>query len=339
MKKVPTITKMEPGRPFAPPAPSLPSHLSVARKVLEIEEKALSLLAKSLDDSFSQAVEILHRCRGRLMVTGMGKSGHIARKLAASFSSTGTPSCFLHPAEASHGDLGAISPQQDVILALSNSGETRELADIVAYAQHHGNPLIAITQQAHSTLAQASTTTLVLPPTEEACPNGLAPTTSTTVMLALGDALMVALLSRKNFTKESFRALHPGGSLGSRLKKVSSIMHNASSLPLVKEDTPMTQALLTMTSYKFGCVGVLGPSGRLVGIITDGDIRRHMSSELLEKKASEIMTTSPQTISPHCLAEEALQRMKGKITLLFVTEDEKPLGIIHIHDLLKEGLG
>ncbi len=269
---------------------------------------------------------------------GMGKSSHIARKVVATMASTGTPAFFVHPGEASHGDLGMIT-QNDAVLALSNSGETTELADMVDYVKRFDIPLIAMTGRADSVLAQAATVSLVLPDCEEGCSMKLSPTTSTTMMLALGDALAVALLERKGFSSDDFRILHPGGKLGRRLLKVADIMHGGDELPLIGGHTAMSDALLTMTNKSFGCVGIVGADGRLDGIITDGDLRRHMSPDLLGRKTSEIMNTGVTTIGPNAVASEAVQVMNGRaITALFVVEDSRPVGIIHIHDCLRAGV-
>ena len=309
--------------------------LSVAQEVIEQETKALALLKESLGDDFERALDLLSKTTGRVIVTGMGKSGHISNKIAATLASTGTSAFFVHPSEASHGDLGMIS-KSDTILALSNSGETKELTDILFFSKRHGIPLIAITQKKKSTLGSLAHVTLCIPDVEEACPNGLAPTTSSIMMLALGDALAVSLLKQKAFSKEDFKALHPGGQLGAKLKKVGEIMHE--NPPLVPLGTLMESALLTMTEKSFGCVGIVDHKGTLQGIITDGDLRRHMEKDLLAKAVDQIMTPSPKTISKDTLAEEALHRMSGTITSLFVVDEtQKPLGILHIHDLLRIG--
>ncbi|HSK31752.1 MAG TPA: KpsF/GutQ family sugar-phosphate isomerase, partial [Candidatus Limnocylindria bacterium] len=249
-----------------------------ARRVLELEAKGLQAMAREIDEAFIRALDLIEQMQGRVIVTGMGKSGHVARKLAATLASTGTPARFVHAAEASHGDLGMITGA-DVVIALSNSGETAELADVLVYVKRFDIPLIAMTGKADSTLARASTVTLLLAPAAEACPMGLAPTTSTTIMLALGDALAVATLERKGFSPSDFQMLHPGGMLGRKLLRVAEIMHRGDSLPLVKADEKMDEALITMTSKSLGCVGVVDGEGRLAGIITDGDLRRHMRSD------------------------------------------------------------
>ncbi len=315
--------------------------LATGQRVLRTEAKSLLAMADGMGDAFLTAVDALAGISGRVVVTGMGKSGHIARKIAATMASTGTPALFVHPAEASHGDLGMVT-RGDALLALSNSGNTAELADVLAYATRLAIPIIAITARAPSALADAATVTLLLPPVEEACPMGLAPTTSTTATMAMGDALSVALLERQSFSAEQFRALHPGGALGRRLMLVTDIMHRDP--PLVSTDTPMADALVAMTTKSFGCVGVTDNDGQLVGIITDGDLRRHMSADLLSQSAGSIMTASPRTIRGQALAVEALAVMNDNhITTLFVAPADaglptSPVGIIHIHDCLRAGL-
>ncbi len=315
--------------------------LAAARRVLEMEAAGLADLSAALGDSFTVAVDLLIAVAGRIVVTGMGKSGHIGRKIAATLASTGSPALFVHPAEASHGDLGMIKQGDDAIIALSNSGETTELADVVDYAKRFEIPLIGITARADSALAEAADAALVLPASAEACPMGLAPTTSTTMMLALGDAIAVALMERKGHSSDSFHVLHPGGKLGRRLLKVAEIMHVGDEIPVVAEDTPMGDALLAMTAKSFGCVGVVDGAGRLAGIITDGDLRRHISDDLLARRAGEIMTPSPKTIEPQSLASEALHVMNAAdrpVTNLFVVENGRPVGILHIHDCLRAGV-
>jgi arabinose-5-phosphate isomerase len=314
------------------------SFIKIAQDVLRLEKEALQTLSDSLDGIFDQVVDLLFKAKGRIIVTGMGKSGLVGQKIASTLSSTGTPSFFLHPAEASHGDMGMIT-EKDIVLALSNSGETQELSDVIGYSRRQGVPLICVTQGAKSALAQESDLTLLLPSLPEACPNGLAPTTSTTMMIALGDALAVALLKHRSFSKEDFKALHPGGRLGSRLKRAQDLMHRGKEVPLVSSGTLMSEALIKMTSKSFGCVGVLDAKGGLIGIVTDGDLRRHMSLDLTQKTVDSIMTVHPKTISPNTLLEEALHIMEGKITLLFVVDEaSKPLGLLHIHDLLRVGM-
>ncbi len=308
------------------------------KRVLEIEAKALQELANELGNMFCRALDIIAEVKGRIVVTGMGKSGHIGQKIASTFSSTGTPAFFVHPAEASHGDLGMIA-KGDVVIALSNSGETTELADIVAYAKRFEIPLIGITGGIKSTLANAAEIALVLPVCDEACPMGLAPTTSTTLMLALGDAMSVALLERKGFSSDEFHTLHPGGKLGRRLIKVSEIMHTSDKMPLTGPDTLMSDALIEMSAKSFGCLGIIGPDGKLQGIITDGDLRRHMDSELINKKTGEVMTKEVATINPDILASMALGTMNVQgITNIFVTKNNRPIGILHVHDCLRAGV-
>ncbi len=312
--------------------------LASARHVLTAESAALTELANQLGDVFVKAVRLLVACKGRVVVSGMGKSGHIARKIAATMASTGTPALFVHPGEASHGDLGMIVPD-DVVIALSNSGETAELTDLVAYTRRFSIPLIAITRKAHSSLGDAADATLELPNVPEVCPMGLAPTTSTTMQLALGDALAVAALECKGFTAEDFRNFHPGGKLGKILLRVSEIMHSGDELPLVKESDAMSHVLVVMTEKRFGCAGVVDRKGTLTGIITDGDLRRHMKDNLLQKPAAEVMTKNPTVIAPQMLAAEALKILNEKNrTQLLVVEDSKPVGILHIHDLLRSGI-
>ncbi len=331
--------------PLLPAAtPGAPSPLDSARRVLRAERDALTHLADTLGGDFETAVKVMLDCPGRLTVTGMGKSGHVARKIAATLASTGTLAQFVHPAEASHGDLGMLG-RDDVVLALSNSGDTPELSDIVAYARRFGLPLIGMTSRADSTLARASTVALVLPAHGEACPLGLAPTTSTTLMLALGDALAVALLEVRGFQAGDFQVFHPGGQLGKALLKVSDLMHRGDSMPLVGADTPMSLALIEMSRKGFGCVGITEPGADgtpvLVGLVTDGDLRRHMAPDLVERRAGEIMTRNPRTIGSRDLAVEALHVMNASerpITNLFVVDDGAPIGFIHMHDLLRAGV-
>ncbi|HSF93197.1 MAG TPA: KpsF/GutQ family sugar-phosphate isomerase [Paracoccaceae bacterium] len=314
--------------------------LQAGRRVLEIESAAVAQLAESIDESFVAAVRTLLACKGRVIVCGMGKSGHIARKIAATLASTGTPAQFVHPGEASHGDLGMVTPA-DVVIVLSNSGETPELADIIAHTRRFSIPMIGVASRAESTLIRQSDIAIVLPAAPEACPVGLAPTTSTTLTLALGDALAVALMEQRAFTPADFRNFHPGGQLGARLATVGQLMHPAAALPLVARDTSMSEVLLAISAKGFGVAGVLSAEGHLVGIITDGDLRRHMDG-LLDNTAAEVMTAAPKTIQADALASEALGHMnKAKITSLFVTTDEtpaRPVGILHIHDCLRAGL-
>ncbi|TAN47395.1 MAG: KpsF/GutQ family sugar-phosphate isomerase [Rhodospirillales bacterium] len=327
------MTPMTQTHPF-----SEASDLQSARRVLTLEAEALQSLAQGLDGAFVKALDILGAVEGRVVVSGMGKSGHIARKIAASLASTGTPAVFVHPAEASHGDLGMIT-QKDAVLALSNSGETVELTDLIAYTRRFAIPLVGITSRAGSTLCDAADVALVLPLKTEACPMGLAPTTSTTMMLGLGDALAVTLLERRGFTAADFQMLHPGGALGRRLLKVSDLMHAGDEVPLVGPELSMAETLLVMTNKRFGCAGVVGADGKITGIVTDGDLRRHMSDGMLSRKAGEVMTADPKTVRPQTLAAEALRIMNASaITTLFVVDGGKPVGILHIHDCLRAGV-
>jgi len=326
----------------APPA-SLPRHderddLASARRVLATEAAALDRLARSLDRRFVAALDLLGGAKGRIIVSGIGKSGHVARKIAATLASTGSPAQFVHPAEASHGDLGMVTPA-DAVLALSNSGETAELTDLVSHTRRFAIPLVAITSRAGSTLARHADVALILPEAPEACPLGLAPTTSTTQMLALGDAVAVALLARKGFGAEDFRVLHPGGRLGRRLLRVRDLMHAGEEVPLAPKTVRMDEAIVRMTAHRFGCLGLTDDAGRLVGIVTDGDLRRHMSADLLARRAEEVMTHRPRAIGPEALAAEALRQMnEHRITALFVVEGGRAIGILHVHDLLRAGV-
>ncbi len=323
------------------PATGPESAIEVARGVLAAEAAGLRALARSLDAAFDRAVDRLAACAGRVVVSGMGKSGLVGRKIAATFASTGTPALFVHPAEASHGDLGMIVAG-DAVVALSNSGETAELADLVAHTRRFGIPLIAITGRAISALSRAADVVLLLPPAAEACPMGLTPTTSTTMQVALGDALAVALLTRRGFTATDFSAFHPGGRLGARLQRVADLMHVGEAVPLAAADVPMDRALLLMTGKGFGCLGAVGPDGVLVGVLTDGDLRRAMGPDLLSRSIGEIMNASPRTIGAGALAAEALRVMNAgprPVTSLFVLDaDGRPEGILHIHDLLRAGV-
>lgn len=310
--------------------------VETGRRVLRDEARALEQMAQSLGEPFEQAVDILHRVTGRIVCTGVGKSGHVARKIAATFASTGAPALFVHATEASHGDLGMIG-QQDAVLALSRSGETRELADVIAYAHRFGVPLIGMTARADSALARQSTVVLLIPDAPEAAAGVDAPTTSTTLQIALGDALAVALIERRGFTAGDFRTFHPGGKLGAMLRTVGDLMHT--DLPLVRVDTPMREGLLEMSAKRFGALGVLDEAGRLAGLVTDGDLRRHMDDALLAQTAGQIMTARPRTVTPATLAADALKLMNdNSITVLFVVDDGRPVGILHVHDLLRAGV-
>src|SRR5262245_36652433 len=314
--------------------------LAAALRVLGTEADGLKALATSLDKSFVAALDLLAGVKGRIVVTGMGKSGHIANKIAATLASTGSPAMHVHPAEASHGDLGMIR-EGDAVLALSNSGDTPELADIIAYTRRFRIPLVAITGGKDSALAKAADAALILPKVDEACPMGLAPTTSTTMALALGDAIAVALLERRGFTPSDFHVLHPGGKLGRSLIKVADLMHSGERVPLTGEPTSVADAVQIMSEKGFGCVGIVNRDGRLSGIVTDGDLRRHLSPTLPSQRIGDIMTREPKTIPADALAGEALAAMNmgaRPITTLFVVEKGKPVGIIHMHDMLREGV-
>lgn len=311
--------------------------LESARRVLAREVEGLQALSAALDARFAAAVACMAGIKGRVIVSGMGKSGHVARKIAATLASTGTPAHFVHPGEASHGDLGMIAAD-DAVLALSNSGETAELADLVAYTRRFSIPLVAMVRRHGSMLVEAADIALVLPEIPEASPTG-APTTSTTMMLALGDALAMALLERKGFTAEDFNVFHPGGKLGKRFLRVEHLMHGGDALPLVKNTDTMRDVLLIITAKSFGCAAVVDAKGMLAGVITDGDLRRHMAADLLNKKAAEVMTEHPVTIRPQALAAEALALFNQRgITSLFAVENGAPVGIIHIHDCLRAGV-
>jgi len=314
--------------------------LAEARRVLTLEADALRQLAQGLDGVFEEVIELLLETKGRVILSGIGKSGHIANKIASTLSSTGTPAFFVHPSEASHGDLGMIT-QEDTLIVLSYSGETAELSDMISYAKRFAISLIAITRKSNSLLAKAAQHALLLPPAPEACPMGLAPTTSTTLMLALGDALAVALLKRKGFSERDFKKFHPGGPLGKKLLLVSDIMRPYDDLPLVTTNTLMSDALVEMTAKGFGCIGILDNNKKLAGIITDGDLRRHMNPTLLSQKVEDVMTASPQTIFASLLAIEALGLMNRKsITNLFVLEQttNQLVGFLQLHDCLRKGI-
>ncbi|WP_299735960.1 KpsF/GutQ family sugar-phosphate isomerase [uncultured Roseobacter sp.] len=315
--------------------------LDTARRVIRTEADALTTLADGLDARFRDAIDLLLNSKGRVIVTGIGKSGHIARKIAATMASTGTPAQFVHPAEASHGDLGMIT-SADVVLAISNSGEAPELANLVIYAKRFSIPLLGITSVETSSLGRECDVVLLLPRLGEACGTGVVPSSSTTMTLALGDALAIALMEHRAFTPENFRDFHPGGKLGAQLSRVSDLMHSGDDMPLVAPDTPMSDALIEISQKSFGVVGVADADGHLAGIITDGDLRRHMDG-LLSLSAKDVMTASPVTIEPGALAEKAVAMMQArKITSLFVVAaggPPKPLGLIRIHDCLRVGLG
>lgn len=305
-----------------------------AIRVLLQEADALRQLANNLDAAFDEAADCLLHISGRIAVTGMGKSGHVARKVAATLSSTGSPAFFIHPAEASHGDLGMLG-KGDAVLAFSNSGETQELVDIIEYAARNRLPLLAVTQRRESTLGRHADYVLQLPRIAEACPIGCAPTTSTTMQLALGDALALTLLQARGFRPEDFRQFHPGGRLGKKLRLLKEIMHRGDALPLVRPDTPMGDVIYIMSSKGFGAVGIVEDDRRLVGFISDGDLRRHMAPDLLQKTARDIMSPHPFSLSPDCLVERAIALLsEHKITSSFVVEEGKVTGFIHMHDML-----
>src|SRR5271155_3996940 len=313
-----------------------------ALRTLEAEGSGIAAieaaLRSDLGEAFARTADLIRNARGRLIVTGLGKSGHIGRKIAATFASTGTPAFFVHAAEASHGDLGMITAD-DVILALSWSGEQAEMKNLITYAKRFRIALIAMTADRDSTLSKAAEIALTLPKAREACPHNLAPTTSSLMLLALGDALAIALLEGRGFTSVDFSVLHPGGKLGAMLKYVSDIMHTAAAVPLKPLGTSMSEALVEMTSKGFGCVGIVDTRGTIAGIVTDGDLRRHMRPDLMTALVDDVMTKNPKTIRGNLLASEALEILNAsKITALIVTEANKPVGIVHLHDLLRAGV-
>ncbi len=315
--------------------------IGAALRTLEVEGGGIDALAAALrnhlGEAFIAAVELICSAQGRVIVTGMGKSGHVARKIASTLASTGTPAFFVHPAEAGHGDLGMIATG-DVIIALSWSGETAELKNLTDYSRRHGIKLIAMTAIHDSALAKIADVVLLLPQAREACPHNLAPTTSSLMQHALGDALAIALLESRGFTAAQFGLLHPGGKLGALLRLVGDIMHSGQSMPLKPLGARMSDAILEMTTKGFGCVGIVDARGQLAGIITDGDLRRHMRNNLLNSLVEDVMTPGPKIVRPDQLVSEALEMLNSaKVTALFVVEAGKPLGIIHIHDLLRVG--
>jgi arabinose-5-phosphate isomerase len=319
-----------------------PGDFEAARRVLDCAAEAIGALREALDGAFSQAVDLIVGTRGRVIVSGMGKSGHVARKVAATLASTGTPAHFVHPAEASHGDLGAVT-RSDALVILSNSGETPELKDLITFAKRFSVPLIGIAGRADSALLRAADVALLLPQAKEACPMGLAPTTSTTLMLVLGDALAVALMERRGFTPDQYRELHPGGALGKSLLRVRDIMHEGDELPLVRETSSLREALHVMTAKRFGCAGITDGTGRLVGIFTDGDLRRSVERMTPKSTIAELMTKSPKTVAGSDLAAQALATMnRHNINVLFVVDPSgrpgRPIGILHLHDCLRAGL-
>jgi arabinose-5-phosphate isomerase len=313
-----------------------------ARRTLEVEAGGLAALGEALADelgpAFAAAIHMINASRGRVIVSGMGKSGHIGHKIAATLSSTGTPAFFVHPAEASHGDLGVIT-RDDVVIALSWSGETAELKNLIDYSRRFRIGLIAVTADGASTLGAAADVVLVLPQAREACPHNLAPTTSSLMQLALGDALAIALLESRGFTASDFRNLHPGGRLGALLTFIRDLMHTGAAIPLKPLGTKMSDAIVEMSAKGFGCVGIADGAGALVGIITDGDLRRHMRPDLLEVAVEQVMTKGPTTVRPDQLASEALEILNSlKRTVLFVVEGANTVGIVHMHDLLRAGV-
>jgi len=311
-----------------------------AKKTIDKEIDALRVLENQIDDNFTKALDIMQNAKGRIVVTGMGKSGHIGQKIAATLASTGTPSFFVHPAEASHGDLGMLT-NDDVVLAISNGGESKELADILVYCKRYGLPLIAMTKNPESTLGKAGDILLKLPDCGEACPLGLAPTSSTTATLVFGDILAVALMERKGFSSLDYKQRHPGGKLGAVLKKVADLMHVGDELPIVSDNVTLKDAILVMSSKMLGCVGIVDKNGDLQGILTDGDLRRIIANADINADVTDVMVKNPKTIDKDALLVEAINKMNntGKgITQLFVVEDKKPIGIIHIHDCLRAGV-
>jgi arabinose-5-phosphate isomerase len=317
------------------------AQLSAARTIA-IELEGLQALAVELHGglghAFGEAVRRLVAAKGRVIVTGIGKSGHVGQKIAATLASTGTPAFFVHPSEASHGDLGMVTAD-DAIVALSWSGETVELGNVITYSRRFNVPLIALTSNPQSALGKQADVVLELPKAKEACPHGLAPTTSTTMQLALGDALAVALLEAKGFSAHDFKVFHPGGKLGASLKYVGDIMHSGDAMPLVEETARMKDALVIMTGKSFGCLGVIDGQGRLAGMITDGDLRRHMRADFLELEVRQIMTRAPNVLAPTTLASAALEQFNArKRTQMFVVADGRPVGILHVHDLLRMGV-
>ena len=320
----------------------MPDPISSALRTLASETGGLAALSDALSNglgaTFARAVETIRAIGGRVIVTGVGKSGHVGAKIASTMASTGTPAFFVHPSEANHGDLGMIG-RDDAVVALSWSGETQELGGIISYVRRFAIPLIAITSGETSALARESDVVLLLPKAEEACPHGLAPTTSSVMQLAIGDALAVALLEQRGFTADDFRGFHPGGKLGASLKRVGDIMHEGDRIPLVAAGASMRDAIVQISQKGFGCVGVTRPDGRLAGIITDGDIRRHIDADLLAMTVDDVMTRNPKVIEPDVLAATALTIVNAAaITALMVVEDGKPVGIMHLHDLLRIGV-
>lgn len=308
-----------------------------AINTIDCEIEAIEELKNTLDDSLTKALDLIEQAKGRIILTGMGKSGHIAKKIAASLASTGTPSFFMHPAEASHGDLGMVT-EEDVIIAISNSGESRELIDVLNYSKRFGIKLIAITKNPESSLGKAGDIVLKLPQAKEACPLGLAPTSSTTATLVLGDVITVGMIERKGFSKAQFNQRHPGGKLGSILQRVKDLMHTGDEMPILEEHSTLKELILEMTSKRLGCVGLINKNGELTGIFTDGDLRRCIEKNAQSALAVDIMTKNPTTATKDMFTSEAVKIMNDKkITNMFVVENKKPIGAIHIHDLLKNG--
>ena len=322
--------------------PAASPHIASALRTLDTERDGVAALAAAMCDGlgapFVAAVETIRNARGRVIVTGMGKSGHVGRKIAATLASTGTPAFFVHAADASHGDLGMIT-SDDVMLALSWSGETEELKDLINYSRRFRIALIAVTSSAESTLGKAADVVLAMPESREACPHNLAPTTSSLMQLAIGDALAIALLESRGFTAVDFGVFHPRGQLGAALKFVRDIMHAGAAVPLIKRGAPMSEAIVEMSAKGFGCVAVIDANGKLAGVVTDGDLRRHMRGDLLQAPVDDVMTASPKVVRPDQLASEALQLLNSsKITALVVVEAGRPVGIVHFHDLLRAGV-
>lgn len=310
--------------------------IAVGRRVLTIESDALGAMAQGLGEDFAVVVALVAGLKGRVVVTGVGKSGHVGRKIAATLASTGTPAMFVHANEASHGDLGMIG-QDDAVLAISKSGEVRELSDVIAYAKRFAIPLIGLTAFPQSALGRAANHLLLIPDAPEAAEALNAPTTSTTLQMALGDALAVALLEKRGFTPTDFKVFHPGGKIGAALRTVGELMHTGAEVPLVPLEAPMADTILVITQRSFGAAGVVDADGRLAGVITDGDLRRKIDG-LMNHAAGEVMNPHPTTIAPDALAGEALNLMQGRITVLFVVDDGRPIGVLHIHDLLRQGV-
>lgn len=317
------------------------SDIVSANKTIDREIEALRMMQQELDETLTKALDMMQAAKGRVIITGMGKSGHIGKKIAATLASTGTPSFFVHPAEASHGDLGMLT-NEDIVVAISNGGESKELSDILIYCKRFGIPMIAMTRNPESTLGKAGDILLKLPNDGEACPLGLAPTSSTTATLVLGDVLAIALLERKGFSKNDYKQRHPGGKLGAILQKVADLMHSGDAMPILPENADMGQIIVTISSKRLGCVGIVNKNGDLEGIITDGDLRRAMSNmageNIFNCRADEIMTKNPRTTTADILVAEAVAVMNNKnITQLFVLDNKKPIGVIHLHDCLRAG--